>query len=105
MLNQVVLVGRIAKEVEVKELEGDKKVSEITLAIPRSFKNEEGAYDTDLVNITLWDSIAENVKEYCRKGDIVGIKGRVQDNNSQLEIVADRVSFLSSKKEESNENN
>lgn len=62
MLNQVVLVGRLAKEVELKELESGKKVANITLAIPRPFKNEDGT------------------------------KNKVQ------EIIAEKVTFLSSKK-------
>lgn len=101
MLNQVVLVGRLAKDVEVKELESGKKVSNITLAVPRSFKNAEGEYDTDFIVITLWDGIAQNTKEYCHKGDIIGVKGRIQCNDEtehRNEIVAEKVTFLSSKK-------
>ena len=41
MLNQVVIVGRLVRDVEVKKLEGDKSVAKISLAIPRSFKNAE----------------------------------------------------------------
>lgn len=107
MLNQVVLVGRIVKDVEVKELESGKKVSFITLAIPRSFKNADGIYETDFVDITLWGEIASNVVEYCRKGDLVGVKGRLQSSTYEkedgtkqykMEVIAERVSFLSSRK-------
>lgn len=107
MLNQVVLVGRIVKDVEVKELESGKKVSFITLAIPRSFKNADGEYETDFVECTLWNNIAENTAEYCEKGDIVGVKGRLQTSNYEkedgskvfkLDVVAEKVSFLSSRK-------
>ena len=101
MLNQIVLVGRLVKEVEVKKLESGKKVANITLAIPRSWKNEEGIYDTDFIVITLWDSIAQNTKEYCHKGDIIGVKGRIQCNDEteyRNEIIAEKVTFLSSKK-------
>lgn len=109
MLNQIVLVGRITKELEVKELEDNKKVGVMTLAIPRSFKNAEGEYETDFINIKVWDSIAENVKEYCKKGDIVGVKGRLQSNMEEnilgektftTEVVAEKVTFLSSRKSE-----
>lgn len=111
MLNQIVLVGRIAKELEVKELEDNshKKVGVMTLAIPRSFKNAEGEYETDFINIKVWDSIAENVKEYCKKGDIVGVKGRLQcsyyeeEDGTKVyrtEVIAEKVPFLSSRKSE-----
>lgn len=100
MLNQIVLVGRIAKDVEIKELDNGKKVSYLTLAVPRSYKNEDGEYETDFVPCTLWNGIAENVAEYCRKGDIVGVKGRVQSESNGIVICAEKVTFLSSKKED-----
>ena len=52
MLNQVVLVGRLTSDLEAKELEDGKKVTNMTLAIPRSFKNAEGEYETDFVECT-----------------------------------------------------
>lgn len=84
------------------------KVATLSLAIPRSFKNMEGGYDTDFVDCVLFDSVAENTKEYCEKGDIVGVKGRVQSRSIEkdgkteylMEIIAEKVTFLSSKKTE-----
>lgn len=107
MLNQIILVGRITKELEVEKLE-NVKVGTMTLAIPRSFKNAEGMYDTDFINIKVFDSIAENVKEYCNKGDIVGVKGRIQSKNIEengikkyiMEIIAEKITFLSSSRKE-----
>lgn len=104
MLNQVVLVGRLTKDVEVKE-EGDKKVVSLTLAVSRSFKNADGEYETDFIRCILWNAMAESTSEYCRKGDIIGIKGRLQvtsyeDENGNkkytTEVVAEKVTFLSS---------
>lgn len=108
MLNQVVLVGRLTSDLEVKKTESGKKVVSLTLAVPRSYKNVDGEYDTDFLDIVLWDTIAENTVEYCRKGDMVGVKGRLQASTYEAEdgskrkvteVVAERVSFLSSKKE------
>lgn len=96
MLNQIVLAGRIASDLEIKEAE-NKKVATITIAIPRSFKNLEGIYETDFVPVKLFSVVAENTCEYCRKGDIVGVKGRIQSNESNIEIIAEKVTFLSSK--------
>ena len=85
MLNQVVLVGRLTKDVETKELEDGKKVINVTLAIPRSYKNADGVYETDFVECALWNPIAETTSEYCKKGDIVGSKGRLQTDNYEKE--------------------
>ena len=98
MLNQTVLVGRLVKEVEVKEIEDGKKVSYITLAIPRSYKNANGEYETDFIPCTLWNAIAENTAEYCKKGDIIGVKGRLESNNNGISLVAEKITFLSSAK-------
>lgn len=100
MLNQVVLVGRLTSDPEIIEVENEKKVAYIILAVPRSFKNENGEYDTDFIPCTLWEGIARNTSEYCKKGDLIGIKGRMQKNEDKLEIVAEKVTFLSSKKVE-----
>ena len=105
MLNQVVLVGRLVDDPIVQEHENGSKSSYLKLAIPRSYKNAEGEYDTDFVDCKLWNNIAQNTSEYCKKGDIVGIKGRLQtrvvekDENEKkyyVEVVAERVTFLSS---------
>ena len=106
MLNQVVLVGRLTRDITVNKSDKGNKIATLSLAIPRSFKNSEGIYDTDFVDCILFDLIAENTCEYCKKGDIVGVKGRIQsrivDKNdikeNQLQIIAEKVTFLSSKK-------
>ena len=107
MLNQVVLVGRLTKDIQINKTEKGKKIASITLAIPRSFKNMNGIYDTDFIECILWDNVALNTSEYCHKGDIVGIKGRIQTRDVELEdethkkyveVIAEKVTFLSSKK-------
>ena len=101
MLNQIVLVGRITKTPEVIENQDGSKFAIINLAVPRTFKNENGEYDTDFIDCTLWKGIAENACEYCKKGDLVGIRGRIQNlnNTAQLQLIAEKVTFLSSKEE------
>ena len=81
MLNQLVMVGRIANKPELRKTETGKNVTTITLAVPRNYKNMNGEYDTDFVDCILWGGVAENTAEYCKKGDIVGVKGRIQTNN------------------------
>ena len=104
MLNQVVLVGRLVRDPELRTTESNKNVTTITLAIPRSFKNMNGEYDTDFIDCILWESTAKSTSEYCKKGDIVGIKGRIQsrivekekEKKYLTEIIAEKVTFLSS---------
>lgn len=109
MLNQTVIVGRLVKEPELRKTENGKKVTNITLAVPRSYKNMNGEYDTDFISCVLWSGIAENTVEYVKKGDLLGVKGRIQsrvyeDKEEQrkyiTEVVAEKVTFLSGKSKE-----
>ena len=108
MLNQIVLVGRLTRDIVVNKSEKGSKVATISLAIPRSFKNSDGTYDTDFLDCTAFDAIAENTCEYCSKGDIVGVKGRVQSRviengdkkETVMQIICEKVTFLSSKKDD-----
>ena len=96
MLNQVVIVGRLV-ETPIEEKNGDgRSVTSITLAVPRSFKNVNGEYDTDFLPVILWDGVAKSTTEYCRKGDLIGVKGRVQGLDGEIKLVAEKVTFLSS---------
>ena len=99
MLNQSILVGRIVQEPEVRETENGNKVTNITLAVQRSYKNEEGEYATDFIPCVLWDGVAQNVVEYCKKGDLIGVKGRIQSSVDKIQVIAEKVTFLSSNKQ------
>lgn len=112
MLNQTVVVGRLVQDPELVKTENGKSVTNITLAVPRSYKNADGDYDTDFVDCVLWTGIADSTVEYCKKGDILGVKGRVQTDvyeNSEgkrqksTKIVAEKVSFLSPARKEVDE--
>ena len=99
MLNQVIMVGRLVERPIVEENQSGRKVSEITLAVPRSFKNDEGLYDTDFIKCILWNDIAENTAEYCNKGDLIGVKGRLQClSGNELQLVAEKITFLATNK-------
>ena len=99
MLNQVVIIGRLVEKPIVEENENGRKLSEITLAVPRSFKNAEGIYETDFIKCILWSCIAENTAEYCEKGDLISVKGRLQClGGSELQLVAEKITFLTNNK-------
>ena len=104
MLNQAVLVGRIVQTPELRETENGKKLARMTLAVPRSFKNSNGEYETDFISCVMWKGVAESTVEYCQTGDLVGIKGRIQSRKIEtdeehkrqlVEVVAEKVTFLS----------
>ncbi len=108
MLNQLVMVGRLVKEPEVKETENGNKFTNITIAIPRSYKNADGEYETDFVDCVLWNQIAENTAEFCKSGDLIGVRGRLQTKivekddgtkSKKSEVLAERITFLSTAKE------
>lgn len=106
MLNQVVLVGRLTKNPECITSENGIKRTTVTLAVARSFKNLDGIYESDFITCVLWNGIAENTCEYCKQGDVVGIKGRIQtsfyekdgEKKYSMDVIAEKVTFLSSKK-------
>ncbi|MBO7078706.1 MAG: single-stranded DNA-binding protein [Bacilli bacterium] len=109
MLNSVTLVGRLTRDPEVKINKKTKKSRcFITLAVGRTYKNAEGNYDADFIDITVWDQLADNLGEYCHKGDIIGVEGRIEtssyDENGEMKkstvVIAKKISFLSSKKED-----
>lgn len=107
MLNQVILVGRLVYDPELKTIDDGRKVTTITLAVNRSYKNAEtGEYDTDFIKCTLWSGIAENTVEYCRKGSTVGIKARLAQKYYDLgndksfsypEVIAEKITFINTK--------
>ncbi len=107
MLNQTILVGRLVRDPELYETENGNKITSITLAVPRSYKNVDGEYETDFVNCVLWRGVAENAVEYCKKGDLLGVKGHLQTRMVQvdegikrniMEVIAEKITYLSSKK-------
>ena len=97
MMNQLFLVGRLVSDLQINET----KECNITLAVSRNYKNKDGIYETDYISIRLYNGIAENTMKYCKKGDLLGIKGRVQtrqeENKNTIEIIAEKITFLTSK--------
>ena len=111
ILNSVMLVGRLAHDIEVKTLDDGKEVTRLALAVNRNFKNTEGIYEVDYFDCILWDGLAKNTSLFCKKGDTVGIRGRLQTSyyekdevkHKVVEVIAEKITFLSSKKVEKTE--
>ena len=108
-INQVILVGRLVENPSISETTNGKKYTSVVIAVQRNFKNADGVYESDFIRCVLWNGVAANTTEYCHTGDVIGIRGRLQnrsfeDNNKEIkyitEVIAEKVSFLSSKKQE-----
>ena len=108
MLNQTIIVGRLTKDPEIIITETGKKRTQIIVAVGRTFKNVDGTYDTDFIKCILWNGIAESTCEFCKSGDIIGVKGRLQSSTYEVngetkyvtEVIAEKVTFLSSNNKE-----
>ena len=109
MLNKVLLIGRLTKDIELKS--NDKtNYMQNTLAVQRGYKNKDGEYDTDFVNITLFRSQADYLNNYGEKGMLVSVVGRLQQdsyidqntgkNVSRLSVICEEISLLERKKEQ-----
>ena len=109
-MNQVGFVGRLVRTPELRELENKKKMTWITVAVARGFKNMNGEYETDFIDCVLWDMVAVNTVNHCKKGDIISVRGRLQsrvyekDDSKHyvLEVIGEKVNFISSMKQEVN---
>ena len=109
MINVVALNGRLTKDIELRYFTNGNAVTNFTLAIPRDHKNSDGVYETDFIDIELTGKLAELMAQYCKKGDLIALRGRIEKKmwidkedkkHYNTYVRADKVSFLSTKKEE-----
>ncbi len=106
MLNNVSLVGRLTKDVELRYTPSNVAVATFTIAVNRTFKNENGEREADFINCVMWRQQAENLANWAKKGALIGITGRIQTrsyDNQQgqrvyvTEVVAEQFQLLESK--------
>lgn len=106
MINNTVLVGRLTKDVELRYTQSNVAVATFTLAVNRTFKNENGEREADFINCVMWRQQAENLANWAKKGALIGITGRIQTrsyDNQQgqrvyvTEVVAETFQLLESK--------
>ncbi|GGE26467.1 single-stranded DNA-binding protein [Streptococcus himalayensis] len=81
MLNNVVLVGRLTKDAELRYTPSNVAVATFTLAVNRPFKNEAGEREADFINCVIWRQAAENLANWAKKGSLIGITGSIQTRN------------------------
>lgn len=106
MINNVVLVGRMTRDAELRYTPTNQAVATFTLAVNRNFKNQAGEREADFINIVIWRQQAENLANWAKKGALIGITGRIQTRNYEnqqgqrvyvTEVVADSFQLLESR--------
>ncbi len=110
-MNKVILMGRLTKDPETRYTQStNTQVTSFTLAVNRRFVKDGEERQADFINIVAWNKTAEFVSKYFKKGQQVGIIGRIQTRNWEdeqgqkhyaTEVVAEEVYFADTKKEES----
>lgn len=111
-MNSICLVGRLTKDVELRYTPSNVAVATFTLAVNRTFKNENGDREADFINCVMWRQQAENLANWAKKGALIGITGRIQTrsyDNQQgqrvyvTEVVAETFQLLESKGQQGNQ--
>lgn len=106
MINNVTLVGRLTRPVDLRYTPNGVAVGTFSLAVNRNFANQNGERETDFINCVIWRKSAETLANYTRKGTLIGVQGRIQtrsyDNQTGqrvyvTEVLVENFSFLESK--------
>jgi len=107
-LNNVVLIGRLTDDPELRSTQSGIAVAQFRLAVQRRFANQQGVREADFIPVVVWKQQAENCAKFLKKGSRAGVTGvlqtrsyTAQDGTKRYvtEVVADFVEFLSSKQE------
>ena len=108
-MNKVIIIGRNTKDLELKQTASGASVVEFGIAVKRAFKNANGEYESDFFNCIAFSKLAETISKYVKKGDQIGLEGRLQTRNYTnrdgkkvyvTEIIVENVEFLQTKKQE-----
>ena len=114
MINRVVLVGRLTKDVDLKYTPSGVAMARFTLAVNRTFSNQQGEREADFINCLVWRKQAENAANYLNKGILCGVEGRIQTGSYEgqdgkrvytTDVVADSVQFLEPRNGQATQNN
>ncbi|MDR3191309.1 MAG: single-stranded DNA-binding protein [Lactobacillaceae bacterium] len=108
MINRVVLVGRLTRDVELRYTTSGAAVGTFALAVNRDFTNANGERETDFINAVIWRKSAENFANFTSKGSLVAVEGRLQTRNYEnqqgtrvyvTEVVVDNFTLLETRAE------
>lgn len=113
MMNRVVLVGRLTKDPDLRYTPNGVAVASFTLAVNRTFTNQQGEREADFINCVIWRKPAENVANFLKKGSLAGVDGRMQTRSYDgqdgkrvyvTEVLAESVQFLEPRNSSRGEN-
>lgn len=102
-MNTVSLIGRLTKGIDLKYTQNGTAVASFTLAVNRSFKNQNGEYEADFIQCVAWKKTAELMVNYTDKGTQIGVNGRIQTRNYDnqqgqrvyvTEVVVENLTFV-----------
>lgn len=114
MINNVTLVGRLTRDIEVKYTQSGTAVASFSLAVERNFKNQNGTKECDFINCQIWKKGAEILAQYTQKGSMLGVTGRLQVSNYEdkngnkvykTEVVVENFQLLGGKQQGQSQNN
>lgn len=106
MINNVCLVGRLTRSVDLRYTQNGTAFGSFTLAIDRTYKNQAGERETDYINCVIWRKPAVNLSNFTKKGSLLGVEGRLQTRNYEnhegkkvyiTEVLVENFSLLESK--------
>ncbi len=105
-MNKVILIGRLARDPELRTTPSNLSVATFSIAVSRPFTPQGGNQETDFINCVVWRRQAENLARYCHKGSQIAVEGRIQTRNYQAqdgskryvtEVMCDNITFLGTK--------
>ncbi len=102
MINTVALTGRLTSDPELKATDSGKKVCNFTLAVNDGFGDKQKSY---FISCSVWNKSAENLAQYTKKGDLIGVEGKLTQRTYNLndsirsvtEVVCSSITFLNTK--------
>ena len=113
-MNKVILIGRLARDPEMRTTPSGVATTSFTIAVQRNYPNAQGDREADFISCVAWRKQAENIAKYCSKGSQVAVEGRIQTRNYDAqdgtkryvtEVIADNVEFIGSRSSSNNSNN
>lgn len=108
-MNYSIIMGRLTADPELRYTPSNKAFTRITVAVNRSFKNENGEVDADFISVVAWEKTAETIAKYFKKGNRIGVEGRIQTGSYEKEdgsrgyltdVIANRIHFIELKEKE-----
>ena len=106
-MNKACITGRLTKDIDLRYTQNNVAVVQFNLAVTRRYKNNNGDYESDFINCVAYRQVAELLNKYTKKGDLIGVEGKIQTRNYEnkdgkkvyiTEVIVENIDFLSTNK-------